>query len=190
MPSVQVETAVSATTGMEKASASDFDLVLLDLGLPDTEGYAAIIEFHRRFPSLPVVIISAKERAEDIQRAMDVGALGYIPKSLPMHELVSAIQKVLRGEAFMPNQKPNIHRHDTRSKVPIPEFITSESLSLRQVEVLSLLCHGKTNRQIAQDLELSEKTVKSYITSIFRSLQVVNRTQAVIAAKQLGLIKN
>lgn len=190
MPDVSMETAVSATAGMAKAASSNFDLVLLDLGLPDLDGYAAISEFHRRFPSLPVVVISAKERIEDMRHAIEVGALGYIPKSLPMHDIISAIEQVLRGEVYIPNQKPSVRRHDTRAKSTIPELMDTDSLSLRQIEVLSLLCHGKTNRQIALELELAEKTVKSYVTSIFRSLGVINRTQAVLAAKQLGLTKN
>jgi len=183
-----VHVATSGEQALEIARQTDFDLVLLDLNLPGIDGYTTLAKFQEQYPTVPVAVISAKERSEDVRRALEAGALGYLPKSLPMQELVAAIERLLEGELYMPGQKPDAMRGDTRVRaaetVPSPEI---EALSARQVDVLKLLCHGKSNKQIAQELSLSEKTVKSHITTLFKTLGVVNRTQAVLVARKSGL---
>jgi DNA-binding NarL/FixJ family response regulator len=190
VPNVHIETAATAEEGLAKAATTEVDLVLLDLSLPGIDGYAAMVQFLHRTPPLPVVVVSAKERTEDIRRALHAGASGYIPKSLPMHDLVQAVRRVLDGEIYIPEQKPAASREDSRANSTFDTLDETEPLSLRQIEVLTLLCHGKTNKQAAQELALSEKTIKSHVTTIFRALGVVNRTQAVLAAKRFGLVKN
>lgn len=188
MPDARLTVAASAEKALTMAAGSDFDLVLLDLGLPGMDGYAALAEFQRRFPTMPVVVVSARERSEDVRRAFEAGALGYLPKSLPMPGLIAAIRQLLEGEIYIPTQKPEATRGDTRVRASTPLVSPEiESLSARQLEVLKLLCCGMSNKQIAQELSLSEKTVKSYVTTLFRVLGVVNRTQAVLAARRSGL---
>lgn len=178
---VRVHTATSAEDGLAAAERDGADLVLLDLSLPGIDGITAIGEFRRRLPSIPVVILSASDREDDAQSAIDRGALGYIPKSSSTTELFTALRHVLAGNLYFPT------RGLVRSEPTDEQSAAADTLSLRQMEVMTLLCLGKSNKLIAREMSLSEKTVKSHVTAIFRALGVINRTQAVLAAKRLGL---
>lgn len=178
---VRVVLAANAEAGLCAAERENVDLVLLDLSLPGIDGIGAIGEFRRRLPSVPVVILSASEREEDIHGAINRGALGFIPKSSSTKQLFAALQHVLAGNVYTPT------RELTQTGLTIDRPDRPDTLSLRQMEVLALLCLGNSNKLIAQEMSLSEKTVKAHVTAIFRSLGVVNRTQAVLAAKRLGL---
>ncbi len=184
---VEVDTAISAEHGLHAARAGTYDLVLLDLALPDgMDGFAAIKAFHQRFPSLPVAVLSATEQPEDMCRAIELGALGFIPKSSVTGQLFDALRHVLGGDIYVPVPAGSSDDQAlTRSSVA--ESSGLGALSLRQMEVLARLCQGLSNKQTARELNLSEKTIKTYVTGIFRALGVVNRTQAVLAAKTLGI---
>ncbi len=184
---VQIQSAVNAEDGLAVAQAHEFDLVLLDLNLPGMGGLAAINEFHRRFPALPVVVLSSSEQPEDIHRALDSGALGFIPKTSSMRTLFDALRQVLDGNVYVPFDFAGLAPGQARPAFAAPRDAEDGTLSLRQMEVLACLCQGLANKQIADALSLSEKTVKNHVTSIFRALRVINRTQAVLAAKQLGM---
>jgi two-component system, NarL family, nitrate/nitrite response regulator NarL len=183
---VEVDTATSAENGMRAARASTHDLVLLDLALPGMDGFTAIQAFHQHFPSLPVVVLSATERPEDMCHAIELGALGFIPKSSVTAQLFDALRQVLDGNIYVPVPASTVGGHVSEGST-VPETRGPGALSLRQMEVLARLCQGLSNKQTARELELSEKTVKAHVTSIFRALGVVNRTQAVLAAKTLGM---
>lgn len=164
------------------AQHADLDLVLLDLGLPDTDGFDLLARVRARCPGVPLAVISASERQQDMRRAIAAGALGYIVKSMPPAKLLQAVRQVLGGEVYLPvalAAEPVVAgASDTAGR---------EALSERQLDVLRLICAGKSNKFIAQELGLSEKTVKGHVTAIFKSLDVVNRTQAALTAKALGL---
>jgi len=191
------ETRVIAEGDAEKALAAvheieDLDLVLLDLSMPGMNGFTAVQRFSREAPGIPVVIISAHEEPADVRRALSLGALGYIPKSTPPNILLDALRLVMGGGVYV----PPLFLHATRqagSPVPPPqapgEISGDGVLTGRQGDVLVLLSQGKSNKLIARELELSEKTVKAHVTAVFRALGVVNRTQAAIAARRRGLIK-
>ena len=115
-----------------------------------------------------------------MRRAMSAGALGYIPKSTPPLLLLRAIRQVLAGEVYDP-----LSEQPRRNEAPCAN--SACPLSPRQTDVLRLICEGKSNKYIAAELNLSEKNVKGYVTAIFKSLDVVNRTQAVLSAQILGL---
>jgi DNA-binding NarL/FixJ family response regulator len=184
---VAVDTATSAESGLRAARASTYDIVLLDLALPGMDGFTAMQEFHRGFPSLPVVVLSATEHPEDMHRAIEFGALGFIPKSSVTGQLFYALREVLKGNIYVPAHAA-VSDDRVRAEVPSgPKESVLDALSLRQLDVLARLCQGLSNKQTARELELSEKTVKAHVTSIFRALGVVNRTQAVLVAKQLGV---
>jgi two-component system nitrate/nitrite response regulator NarL len=192
---VRVISAADSEQGLTAAAANqDIDLVLLDLALPGMSGLAVIKALHNRFPSLPVVVLSALEDPENVRQAISAGAMGFVPKSAQTRVLIEVLQQVLEGNVSVPS-----HLHGGSPSAPpaaphlgAPVGIGSEPdvalLTLRQLEVLSRLCQGKTNKQIATELGLSEKTVKAHVTAIFKVLGVVNRTQAVLVARKIGMI--
>ena len=182
-----IQSAANAEEGLAATHAHELDLLLLDLNLPGMDGLAAIKEFHRRFPALPVVVLSASEQPDAVRQAITGGALGFIPKTSSTHALFDALRQVLEGKVYVPSEHTEL-----RSKHVLPVFATPRSvdgslLSLRQMEVLFCLCQGLSNKQIANSLLVSEKTVKNHVSGVFRALGVINRTQAVLAAKKTGM---
>lgn len=182
-----------AQRGLDVAkSRNDLDLVLLDLTMPGMDGFTAVERFGREAPGVPVVIVSGHEEASEVRRALSVGALGYIPKSTPPNTLLDALRLVMGGGIYVPPvllhavQDPDPEAADAAAD---GDSVTPESLTSRQIDVLALLAQGLSNKLIARDLDLSEKTVKAHVTAIFRALGVVNRTQAALEARRQGLIK-
>jgi two-component system nitrate/nitrite response regulator NarL len=183
--------AADAREGIELAEGSgDFDAVLLDVALPGMNGFVAIREFRMRCPLLPVIIISALDNASNARRALSAGAAGFIPKSTPTPQVIEALHEVLAGGVYLPATFGPAAPVQIENPA-FPEASASEpeagSLTVRQIEVLSFLCQGKGNKEIAADFGLSEKTVKTHLSAIFKVLRVVNRTQAVLAARRMGL---
>ena len=159
-----------ADAGLAAAAGHpDLDLVLLDLGLTDTSGMSLMESLHAQWPELPVVVLGSQEEPEHLRQAIDAGAVGFIPKSAATLVLLKALQLV--GEELSAGTPPT---EGTR-------------LTQRQMEVLGRICEGKTNKQIALELGLSEKTIKAHVTAIFKALGVVNRTQAVLVAQRAGV---
>ena len=163
-----------------------FDLLLLDLNMPGMNGFTGLLELRETNPETPMVIVSASEEPDIIQRAMTCGAMGYITKSALKDEMVVAIRKVLAGEIFRPNDNTKPKRPSARD-AELMECLGS--LTKRQGAVLSLLAKGKSNKQIAFELDVTNTTVKAHITAILRKLKVTSRTQAVIVARQLDGLK-
>ena len=164
------------------AENPDLDLVLLDLNLPGKNGFTALDSFARDYPALPVVILSASNERRDIQRALDEGAMGYIPKETTSTVMLGALKLILAGGVYIP---PNL----TQSNKSVIQDDINNSLNLtpRQLDVLALLAQGLSNKDIATQLGLSEATIKMHITSIFKGLGVSNRTQAAMAAEKIGI---
>jgi two-component system nitrate/nitrite response regulator NarL len=165
------------------AEHSDLDLIVLDLVLPGMSGLPALAEFGRVRPDVPVIVLSSSENPEDAREAFARGALGYVPKSASHHTLLSAIRLVLDGDRYVP---PLILAES--QPLSIQTAAGGSPLTARQIDVLRPLSDGKSNRQIALELGLSEKTVKAHVTAIFKSLNVVNRTQAAAVGRAAGLI--
>lgn len=157
---------------------TDLDAVLLDLRLPDSDGLSAITAFAQASPATPIIIVSASEDPMEVRRALDLGALGYVPKSASAETLVSAVRLVMSGGIYVPplvlNAAPG-------------EAARWESLTPRQREVLAAVAAGLSNKEIGLRFNLSEKTVKVHVGAIFRALDVGNRTQAATAARAAGL---
>jgi DNA-binding NarL/FixJ family response regulator len=169
-------------------SGDDFDLVLLDLALPDADGFEVLRELRERHPSFPVVVLSASEQADVVMRALDAGAMGFIPKTSSNEVLLGALRLVLSGGVYLPAE---VLRH-----APSPALARGAAaatgyrdigLTERQAQVLALMVQGKPNKIICRELALAEGTVKIHVTAILKALQVTNRTQAVIAVGKLGL---
>lgn len=164
--------------------APEFDLALLDLNMPAMNGIAGLRQFRQRFPGIPVVIVSGSDSSADVQQALDAGAAGYIHKSSAPQVMLSALQLVLAGGVYVPPQA--LQRDDAE---PAAAACTNKlgGLTARQTDVLRLLAVGKPNKLIARELGLSEGTVKIHLSTIFRVLDVNNRTEAVLAAQAMQL---
>jgi len=172
----------------EADKSVDLDLILLDLALPDADGFEVLRELRERHPSFPVVVLSASERADIVMRALDAGAMGFIPKTSANEVLLGALRLVLSGGVYLPAE---VLRH-----APVPERAPgaaaetgyrSIGLTQRQAQVLALMVQGKPNKLICRELDLAEGTVKIHVTAILKALGVSSRTQAVIAVGKLGL---
>jgi DNA-binding NarL/FixJ family response regulator len=160
---------------------ADLDAVLLDLKLPGGDGMNAIGAFAQLSPTLPIIILSASEDPADVRRALDLGALGYVPKSASPETLISAVHLVLAGGIYVPTLMLDA---EAEGVAPPPRI----DLTPRQTEVLAALAGGLSNRELGARFDLSEKTVKAHVSAIFRALGVANRTQAARAAQAAGII--
>jgi len=154
------------------------DLILLDINLPDINGFSLMHQFQKFNVWSPVLIISATESPDAVKAAIDNGALGFISKSSDSSSLVAAIQTVIKGDVYTPETP-----HSDEKKINISSHITN-----RQKEILYLLAQGLVNKQIAIELGISANTVKAHLYDIFRSLGVKNRTTAVKVALKQGWI--
>ena len=154
-------------------SNSVIDLVLLDLNLAESNGLDVWQQLKQDHGPIPVVILSASDRIQDIQEALKKGAFGFINISEDNQKLIHAIQRVLDGHLYFPKSLP---------KEP------SVRLTPRQMDVLSLLAEGLPNKVICRKLEMSEATVKSHLRTLFTLFDVNTRTQCVSVANKLNLI--
>jgi len=155
------------------------NLILMDLSMPGMDGVHSLAMVRRIAPATPLVIISATEDEQTIQAAIQVGASGYIPKSSSLSVIQSAIRMVLDGGIYLPPHIMNlVQSQDAKST----------DLTPRQIEVLSLLAQGLSNKCIAREMKVVEGTVKQHVHAIFEQLDLSNRTQAVLKAREMGLI--
>lgn len=184
----QVTSASDLDKGLELAAAGpEFDLVLLDLGLPGCTGLQALERFRDRQPALPVVVFSATSDPAFITRALDLGAMGYIPKTAPREVLVNAVRFVISGGVYIPVEALKAGSEGPRTARPGPASAGELKLSGRQAEVLSLLLKGLPNKLIARRLDIAENTAKIHVSAVLHALGVATRTQALVAASRLGL---
>ena len=162
----------------------DADLLLMDLNMPGAHGFSALVHLRAAHPQLPVVIVSAREEAAVMRRALDHGALGFIPKSADSGTISQAIGQVLDGERWAPAEAlaaPGIGQDEREVAQRLRE------LTPQQFRVLQMLSAGRLNKQIGYDLGVSEATIKAHVTAILRKLGVGNRTQAVLMAGRLSV---
>jgi DNA-binding NarL/FixJ family response regulator len=168
----------------------DLDLVLLDLALPGTHGLAVLQSLRAKHPAISVVVISASSDRENVERALDHGALGFIPKSSSNEVLASALRLVLAGGIYVP---PEILGRGVAGEPVVPPMASGRrtpadiGLTERQAQILALIMKGKSNKLICRELDIAESTVKNQITAIMKALNVTSRTQAVLAVNRLGL---
>ena len=183
------------------------DLILLDLRLGDADGYELLVELRAAWPSTPVVVVSASDRSADVIRAIDLGAMGFVPKRASNAILTEALRIVMSGGIFVP---PMDIRGDTDPLpgepggaavgasaghaagaaadfgMPRTEAMAAFKLTPRQNDVLALLLRGQSNKLIARELNLSVETVKDHVAAVLRTLGVNSRTQAVLAVSQMS----
>lgn len=158
----------------------DCDLVLLDLNVPGAHGFSGLLLLRAQYPEVPVMVISAVEDPKVIRRTFELGAAGYLPKSVGPAEIRSAINTVLSGEVFVPD---GVSLSDDDKETAFVRRLAT--LTPQQIRVLMMLSDGLMNKQIAYELSISEATVKAHVSSILQKLDVDSRTQAVIAASRI-----
>ena len=206
-----VDTAAAARELLARDQSYDF--VMLDLSLGDADGFELLTELRNTYPALPVVVVSASERGSDVIRAIDLGAMGYIPKRSSNAQLTEALGIVMAGGLYVPQMllgttlpaswaAPPAGDDDTVPSVmqtrgaPLgPDAradpqqqvrsLSAIGLTPRQSDVLALLLKGLPNKLIARELKLSVETVKDHVAAVLRALGVSTRTQAVLAVSQM-----
>jgi DNA-binding NarL/FixJ family response regulator len=172
----------------------DLDLILLDLNLPDRDGFSMLVELRKTYPSVPVVVMSAQQDQDSVVKALRLGSFGFIPKSATRKLILGALQFVMSGGTYIPPQAlpseqppltptpaPTLQAKPETDKVSPADF----GLTGRQIDVLALIMQGKSNKAICRVLDLSEPTVKSHVSAILRALNVSNRTEIVVAVNAL-----
>ena len=164
----------------------DLHLILLDLNLPDCDGFAMLADLRRSFATISVVVLSAFHDREKILRALDLGALGFIPKSAPRDVMVNALRLVFAGGIYIPPEALGGVEKGQRPAAGRPLSPADVGFTVRQMEVLALMMRGKSNKAISRILDVAEPTVKHHVTAILKGLKVANRTEAVIAVGSLG----
>lgn len=168
-----------------------FNVAMVDLFMPDTNGFSFLRKLCNNYPELPVIVLSASENPHHVAKALDSGAVGYIPKSASKDVMISAIRLVLSGGIYIPNEIRLPAKHngldvpDETGPADLKKSI--RNLTTRQLEILKLLAVGRSNKQIARDLNLSENTVKVHVSAILKTLNLGNRTQAGVLAEKEGL---
>ena len=174
------------------AQHTDIDLILLDLLMPDGSGFEEISALAKIVPHVPIIIVSMAEGREDVIRALDAGAMGFAPKSAPGDTVLNAIETVLRGEIYIPQQifgaasaaapaPPPLQQRKAKTAVNNAAAAARiPSLTRRQQQVFQLLGAGNSNSAIANILGISEHTVAIHVSAILKTLNVENRTQAAL----------
>lgn len=202
-----VGVASAAELRQQLATDAEFDLVLLDLQLGDANGFDVLTDLRSQHPALPVVVVSASDRASDVIQAIDLGAMGFVPKRASNEMLFEALRLVMSGGIFVPPMSlggdysaapPPVAEHDTVPDVmriaqqaeatPFQQnapSLASLGLTPRQADVLAQLLQGKPNKLIAREMNLSVETVKDHVAAVLRALNVSSRTQAVLAVSQM-----
>jgi DNA-binding NarL/FixJ family response regulator len=171
------------------SSAPRFDIVLLDLNLPDTVGTSGIEALRARFPRTPVMVLSAAADRATIDRCLRAGACGYLPKSAAQERLATAVQAIAGGGLYLPREPEGTvpTGWSAHPAAPASSGLQALGLTERQIDVLRLLLLGVSNKVICRRLKLAEGTVKVHVSAVFRALGVRNRAQAIVAATRLGL---
>src|SRR5262245_19944487 len=173
---------------------TDLEVILLDLNLPDGDGYRLLARWREHYPHISIIVLSASNDCDYVVRALDLGAVGFNPKSAQRAVMVGALEVVLSGGIYIP---PEILARDA---LPLPNSAAGQvlptdrlrvspadcGLTERQVEVLALMMQGKSNKAICSVLELAEPTVKNHVAAILKALKVKNRTEAAMAVVEYG----
>lgn len=190
-PEADVHTAATADAALELVDREgDADLLILDLSLPGVTGTELMEKIVRRQPMLKILVVSGLADQESIMRVLQLGAAGFVPKSLDTELLSSAIDFVLKGGVYIPSKLLTESQKDgfftrTAARLKAPESAPPH-LTDRQLDVLAQLAKGAPIKRICRELDLSEGTVKTHVAAIYRSFGASNRTEALIAARRAG----
>ena len=183
LPDAQIIEASSLDTLLRAiVEHSDVDLILLDLRMPGARGFSSLLYLRAEHPTVPVIVVSASESPSVVQRALDFGASGFIPKSARIDAIGEVLRTVLGGGVSAPRIPNGLARVEVQDREAARRLST---LTPQQLKVLVLLAEGQSNKYIAGNLAITEATVKAHITGILRKLGIERRTQAAILAQRL-----
>ncbi len=174
-----VAEATSGREAIQKFQEHQPDVTLMDLRLPDMSGIDSLIAIRTEFPEARIIMLTTFEGDVEIQRSLEAGARGYLLKSMPPKELVEVIRQVHAGKKRIPSE----------IAAQLAEHLGDEALTAREIEVLRHIAGGNRNRDIAEQLFISEETVKVHIKHIMEKLGAADRTQAVAIAVRRGIIQ-
>ena len=183
---------ISATTAPQAMAAlagnCDLDVVIVDPVLPGTAAMSLISRIRAQYETLAIIALSAQDEARNVRMALRAGATGFVSKSSPTRALLAMVEQVARSGRLM-SAALSRAQNALEGAVSTPELGSADPVVLteRQRDVLNCICIGKTNRETADQLGLTEKTVKAHVTSLLKHLGVANRTQAALAALRVGL---
>ncbi|MDE1164853.1 MAG: response regulator transcription factor [Pseudomonas sp.] len=166
----------------------DLDLILLDLNMPGMHGLGGLITLRNEAPTIPVVIVSAEQDKQIVLQAITYGAAGFITKSSPRAQMTDAIDRVLKGNVYLPPDIIRTRSHTERRQPGESNVFNAEllqALTRKQLQVLERMTKGESNKQIAWHLTIAETTVKAHVSAILRKLNVHNRVQAILSAGEI-----
>jgi DNA-binding NarL/FixJ family response regulator len=175
---IEVGSLPEATVALDKGDA---DLLLLDLQMPGMSGLASLTTIRACYPAVPILVVSANEDPLIMRDVIEFGASGFLPKSSPVGEIGAAVAAILAGGIWLPEAASAAYLDESENDLAVG----IAELTPQQRRVLMLLTDGKSNKQIAFELAVTEATVKAHLSQIFRKLGVRSRTQAVISARRL-----
>ncbi|MCX7554920.1 response regulator transcription factor [Marinicella sp. S1101] len=181
-----IEAESSDTLRVELREHHDADLLILDLNMPGVEGFSALAFVQKKYPDLPIIMISANDKPETIMHAKHFGALGFVSKSASIEDIRKGLNTVLKGDIYFPYQF-NEQAYITQDEGIAETTRQVAELTPQQLKVLGMIKQGLLNKQIAYDLDISEATVKAHVTAIMRKLEVNNRTQAVMKVANIDM---
>ncbi|MBL8270554.1 response regulator transcription factor [Steroidobacter sp.] len=184
-PMVEADTVHSLFAALD--AHPDPELLLLDLNMPGAQGFNALVQARANFPTVPIVVISAREDRRIMQRALGHGAAAFIPKSSSIDLIVAALRAVLAGDTWLPASATHGADPSPLDQQEMDATTRLATLTPQQFRVLAMLSAGLLNKQIAAELNVSEATVKAHVTAVMQKLGVTNRTQAVLLAQRLSL---
>lgn len=180
--SIGVTLAVDLTSALAAIAANKpMDIILLDYGMPGMNGLDGLARILEESKGAKVALMSGFAQRDVVQRALEMGAIGFLPKSLPAKTFVNAVRFMAMGEQYLPLE------FMSPPDQPVVYHPLIQKLSNREREVLRLLAIGQSNKEIARDLNLQEPTVKLHVASVYRKLASRNRAQAAVMAKEAGL---
>lgn len=184
-PAVTLFESGSAEAALSQAAERrEFDLILLDLNLPGVRGPDGVRLFRQRFPTSPIAVLTGVESAEAVKECMQNGAQAYIPKSVTSEVMLGALREVLAGGQYFPALAGLSQKGDPSTRPPPSPW----KLTLRQIDVLALVSRGKSNKEIARELGMSDNTVRAHLAAIFREMGAHSRTEVAALAHKQGIV--
>ncbi|HXH19892.1 MAG TPA: response regulator transcription factor [Chitinophagales bacterium] len=187
-----VMTAEDGYDAIAKAETYDFDVILMDISMPEKDGIETTRDLIKKFPSLKILILTGNYNKEDVFQLMAAGAMGYILKDAGSKELEFALEKVLKGEYYFGNKPMQSIIQDFKEIVlprKVPSLKEIEELTPREVQIIKYLSQGLVNKQIAVQLQVSKRTIDKHRTNILKKLKVNNTAELIAHAAKYGLVE-